>query len=359
MENSKNINWQKIVKPYANADHRKSWLQFFNTVPMFFLTWFLAYKSLNVHYALTLLFSVACSIYMVRIFIIMHDCGHGSYFKSKKLRTIVGYITGIISLTPYVQWCENHATHHQTSGNLDKRGTGDVWTMTLKEYETASKWEKFQYRFYRFPLVTFIIGPVYLFWVIFRFTEKHNTKEGRQSVYITNIALAIIAGVMAYTIGWKNFLLIEVPIVFMAQLLGTWLFYVQHQYEDVYWARNENWSYFEAAIHGSSFLNLPKVMHWCTGYIGYHHLHHLSHKIPNYNLAKCHEENEIFHTARHLGTFESFKSIFMNLYDEEKGDLISFNVATQRMKAATRDKANSKVDAAIASFASVDTGLGK
>lgn len=343
-QNTSNINWQKIVKPYAVADHKKSWFQFFNTVPFFFVFWALAYKSLSIHYGLTFLFSMVAAVFMVRTFIIMHDCGHGSFFKSKKLRTIVGYITGIITITPYVQWANNHATHHQTSGNLDKRGTGDVWTMTLKEYESASLLEKFQYRFYRFPFVTFIIGPIYLFWFTFRFTEKGNTEEARKSVYITNIALAIIIPTAMYFLGWKEFLMVELPILMMAQLLGTWLFYVQHQYEEVYWKRNGEWNYFEAAIMGSSFLKLPKFMHWCTGNIGFHHLHHLSHKIPNYNLERCHNENPVFQQAHSLTMMQSLKSIFLHVYDEEKGDLITFRECARRMKNNQNNKANSSIN---------------
>jgi omega-6 fatty acid desaturase (delta-12 desaturase) len=330
MQENKSPNWQKIVKPYTVPDHAKSWWQVANTLIPFFVLWVLAYKSLAISYWLTFAICVVAQAFVVRTFIIMHDCGHGSFFKSRRLRTIVGYITGILTFTPYWQWTRAHATHHSTSGNLDKRGTGDVWTATVEEYAAMTPWQRFGYKVYRFPLVNFVIGPVYIFQIRFRFFDKGDGPREKRSVIITNIALAAIIGTVSYFVGFKNFLLVQVPITVMCQIFGCWLFYVQHQYEDVYWRHEGDWDYFESAMKGSSFFKLPKVLQWASGNIGFHHLHHLSHQIPNYNLEKCHNENAIFQKPTTIGLFDSFKCASYKLYDEENKEMITFGQYRRR-----------------------------
>lgn len=326
-------NWKKIVRPYMEADHKKSWWQVANTLIPYFATWYLAYRSLEISYWLTLFFCLLNAGFMVRTFIIMHDCGHGSFFKSKKLRTIVGYITGFLTFTPYEQWTADHAAHHQTSGDLDRRGRGDVWTVTAQEYSNMSWSQRLGYRLYRNTFVTFIIGPIYLFQFRFRFTDKRDDAKGRKSVHICNAALLLIIGTLVYAIGWKAFLMIQIPATVVAQFTGTWLFYVQHQYEDVYWERHENWDYFDAAMKGCSYFKMSRLMHWFTGNIGFHHLHHLSHLIPNYNLRRAMEENEIFQEPSVVTWKTCWKTALMKVYDEDRKELITFSEYRKRYEA--------------------------
>ena len=317
-------NWSKLVKPYAVANHNKSWIQFFSSIAGFMFFWFLAYKALAVSYLLTLALSSLSFLFSVRIFIILHDCGHGSYFKSKKLRTIVGYICGIFTITPYQQWTKSHGIHHSTSGNLDKRGIGDMLTYTTGEYEKLTLFQKVYYRFYRHPIMTFFLGPLYIFVVDYRFTSKIDGPKERKSVHITNAALALILIGAHFTIGLKAFFLIQFPITLIACSIGSWLFYVQHQYEDPYWEREENWDFFDAAIIGSSFYKLPKVFQWFTGNIGFHHVHHLSPRIPNYLLEKCYKENTIFQKITPITLWTGLKSLSFRLWDEENRKLVGY-----------------------------------
>jgi omega-6 fatty acid desaturase (delta-12 desaturase) len=259
----------------------------------------------------------------VRIFIIFHDCGHGSFFKSRQANTIVGYITGILTFTPYHLWRHRHAVHHATAGDLDRRGVGDVWTMTLEEYIHATWWKKLIYRIYRFPIFMFIIGPLIVFLVNQRFAGKSVKKRERRSVYITNIALLGILILAHFTIGLKAYILVQLPAFWLSTVVGVWLFYVQHQFEGVYWERHENWDYVKAAINGSSFYKLPKVLQWFTGNIGFHHIHHLSPKIPNYLLERCHRDNPIFQ-VKPVTLWTSLKSLTFRLWDEKNRELVSF-----------------------------------
>lgn len=319
-----NPNWKQVVRKYSTPDHKKSWWQVTNTlVPLFFL-WWLAYKAIAISPWLAVAISAFNQIFFIRAFIILHDCGHGSFFKTKKLRTFVGTICGILTFTPYKQWTREHAGHHQTSGNLSKRGIGDVWTLTAKEYGEMSPWQRVGYHAFRFPLVNFILGPFYIFQIRFRFHQRFDGKEEDQNRYLTNVALFLIIGALCYTIGWKAFLIVHLPIVLLSNTIGTWLFFVQHQYEDTYWRTNEEWDYFEASMKGSSFLKLPKFFKWATGNIGIHHIHHLSHQIPNYNLQAAYDENPMFQDCKVLGFWESFKGIWLKLWDEESQELISF-----------------------------------
>ena len=332
----KKENWKKIVKHYSTPDEGKSWFQVANTLIPYFVLWFLSYQSLKIHFALSLFFSVLLAGFMVRTFIIMHDCGHGSFFKSSKKRTIVGYITGFLTWTPYWQWTNDHAIHHQTSGNLDKRGHGDVWTATVNEYKEMSFWGKIGYRLYRFPPVTFLLGPIFVFQWNFRFFKKHDGPKEKQSVIICNIFLVLMLATAHFTIGLKDFFIVHGIATLIAQIAGTWLFYVQHQYEGVYWRRNESWDYFDSAMEGSSYFKLPAPLQWISGNIGFHHLHHLSHKIPNYKLQKAMEENEIFKNPYTITMGSSLKSAFMHIYDEEHGDLISFGEYSRRYSRGAR-----------------------
>ena len=323
MENTKS-NWKQIVRKYSTPDPVKSWWQVINTLGSFVFLWWLAYKALDISIYLAIFISLVNQIFNIRTFIILHDCGHGSFFKSKKLRTLIGTICGVLTFTPYKQWTREHAGHHQTSGNLDKRGLGDVWTITTAEYSEMSPLAKLGYHAFRFPLVNFVIGPFYIFQIRFRFKQHFDGPEEDRNRYLTNFLIAAIITTLCLTLGWKTFLIVHLPIVLLSNTIGTWLFFVQHQYEDAYWRKNDEWDYFDASIKGSSFLKLPKFFQWSTGNIGIHHIHHLSHQIPNYYLGQAYEENELFQDCKVLGFWESFKGIWLKLWDENTQELISF-----------------------------------
>jgi omega-6 fatty acid desaturase (delta-12 desaturase) len=283
------------------------------------------YKSLIYPYWVTFLLSFLAAGFLVRLFIIFHDCGHGSFFRSQKANGIVGKLIGILAFTPYSPWHYNHKIHHATAGNLDKRDVGDVWTLTVNEYINSSKRRRLKYRLYRNPFVLFIFGAVFVMLINNRLTKKWMKGEERSNVYITNIGIILMAGVISSLIGIKAYLLVQLPILVVSQSIGLWLFYVQHQYEDVFWEKNENWDYKRAAIEGSSFLKLPPILQWFTGNIGFHHVHHLSSRIPNYNLARCHYENDLFRHLKPITLFSSFRTLKLRLWDEASRQMVSFS----------------------------------
>ena len=315
--------WRQAVIPYQSSDTRKSIWQLINTLIPYFLLWTLMYFSLNTSYWLTLLLAIPTGGFLVRTFIIFHDCGHGSFFRTRKANDIVGNITGIITFTPYRHWRKMHAVHHATAGNLDRRGTGDVWTATVDEYRSFPGWKRFFYQIYRNPAVMFIVNPVLLFTIGHRFAGKQANGAERRSVYWTNIVLLIMFLAAHFTIGIKAFLLVQLPILWIGTAAGVWLFYVQHNFEGVYWERHEDWDFVKAGLEGSSFYKLPKVLQWFTGNIGFHHIHHLSPRIPNYLLERCHRENPIFQ-IRPVTIFTSLKSLTYRLWDEKSHQLVDY-----------------------------------
>jgi omega-6 fatty acid desaturase (delta-12 desaturase) len=282
------------------------------------------YRSLEVGYWLTLLLAVPTAGFMVRCFIIFHDCCHGSFFKSIKANDRLGLVLGVLVLTPFYQWKHSHAIHHATAGDLDRRGIGDVYTMTVEEYLAAPWYKKLGYRIMRSPLILFTIGSAFVFTVTHRFFEKSAGKRERSSVIWTNLAIAAVVGWLILEIGWAAFLLVEIPIMLIACGSGVWLFYVQHNFDPTYWERHQEWEFFNAGMDGSSFYKLPRLLQWFTGNIGFHHIHHLSPRIPNYKLEKCHNENPAFQiqplTIRH-----SLQSLFFRLWDEKERMLVGWN----------------------------------
>ncbi len=330
VDSLQDTSWRQLVKKYQTPSLKRSMWQVANSILPFFGLWYVMYRSLEVSYWLTLLLAVPTSGVLVRIFIIAHDCGHGAFFKSKKANDFVGAISGMLTFTPYYQWRLDHAKHHASSGDLDRRGTGDIWTMTITEYEAASRWTRFCYRIYRNPFVMFVIGPIYLFLVFNRIYVRGASPKERMSVLKMNLALAVVVLVMTYTVGLKAFLMIQFPLLFIAGSGGVWLFYVQHQFEGAYWERNDNWDFVKAAMEGSSFYRLPKVLQWMSGNIGFHHIHHLSSRIPNYFLEKCHKENPLFQNAPEITLLTSLKSLRYRLWDEENCQLVSFRALKTR-----------------------------
>lgn len=326
-----------MLAPYAQPSLWGSIWQLVNTLVPYFVLWYLMVLSLKVSYLLTLPLAVLAAGFMVRAFIIFHDCGHGSFFKSRRANDAVGIITGILAFTPYYYWRHDHAIHHATAGDLDRRGTGDVTTLTVQEYLDMPWWKRLGYRIMRNPLILFTIGAFLVFAVFHRFPRPGSGRREVSSVIWTNLALAgLIAGTIAL-IGWQAFLLIAVPVLMMAASAGVWLFYVQHNFEGTYWVRHNRWDFFRAGLHGSSFYQLPGILQWFTGNIGFHHIHHLNSRIPNYLLPKCHRENPVFH-VRPLTILTSLRSLRLRLWDEKTGRMVGFD-ALKRIQPAEQIQA--------------------
>jgi omega-6 fatty acid desaturase (delta-12 desaturase) len=318
--------WSALVAKYQTAHTWQSIWQVVNTFIPFGLVWYLMYLSLTYSYWLTLALALPAAGFLVRIFIIQHDCGHGSFFNTRKANDFLGSVCGVLTMTPYYYWRKSHAIHHASAGSLEDRGIGDIYTMTVKEYLQQSKWGRLKYRLYRHPLILFVLAPTFLFVILHRFPlpESKSWKRERASVYWTNLAIAAMVISLGFVIGLNSFLLIQLPIVVLAATMGTWLFFVQHQFEDTYYANGDQWDYTLAALQGSSYYQLPRVLQWFTGNIGFHHIHHLSPRIPNYRLQKCHEENPVFQQVVVLTLWTSLQSIFLSLWDEEESKLVSF-----------------------------------
>jgi omega-6 fatty acid desaturase (delta-12 desaturase) len=288
--------------------------------------WYLIYLSLSISYWLTVPLALLAGGFLVRVFIIFHDCGHGSFFKSRVVNDTLGILTGVLCFTPYYRWRWEHAVHHSSSGDLDRRGTGDVWTLTVQEYLEASRWKRFAYRLARNPVVLFVLAPMVLFLVIERLPKGKGGTRERLSVHITNLLILCVAIGLSRLMGWKAYLIIQVALIMIAGSAGVWLFYVQHQFEDVYWERREQWDYVKAALQGSSFYKLPKILQWFSGNIGFHHIHHLSPRIPNYHLEKCHQAEPLFQSVKAVTLFSSLKSMGFRLWDEQRRKMVGFSV---------------------------------
>ncbi|HSU79555.1 MAG TPA: fatty acid desaturase [Candidatus Angelobacter sp.] len=325
MSNQKITRLRKDVAPYAQSDTKKSLIQMINTIIPFFLLWFLAYESLSISMWLAIPIAILASGFVIRIFIIFHDCAHLAFFKNKKLNRVIGTITGIITLFPYEQWKTEHSIHHATSSNLDKRGTGDVWVMTVQEYVDASVWKRLTYRLYRNPFILFAMGPIYLYLIKNRFNRKGAKRKERLNTYLINVSIVVVYTLMIWLVGWQAFLIIQLPILIIAGSLGIWLFYVQHQFEDSYFEKEEEWDFVKAAVDGSSFYKLPSVLQWITGHIGYHHVHHLIPRVPNYNLKKAHDATPELQHVTTITLKTSLQSLNFRLYDEENKTFVGFS----------------------------------
>lgn len=333
-DKQKQIQLRKSVAPFAKTETRTSIIQIINSFIPFLLLWFLAYKSLSVSIWLSLVFSVVAAGFVVRIFIIFHDCAHMSFFKSGKANRIVGTIAGIITHFPFEKWKRSHALHHATSGNLDKRGDGDIWVMTVEEYREAGFWLRLGYRLYRNPFILFGLGPLFLLLGSNRFNRKGAPKRERFNTYLINVSIVAIYSLLIWAIGWQAFLAVQFPTMYLAACVGIWLFYIQHTFEDSYFEHEDEWDYVKAAVEGSSYYKLPKILEWITGNIGYHHVHHLAPKIPNYYLEDAHESTPPLQKATTITIAESFKSIRFRLYDPEMKNFVSF----KEFKAMERER---------------------
>jgi acyl-lipid omega-6 desaturase (Delta-12 desaturase) len=321
------VAWQKIVAAYARPDLPSSIWQMINTLVPFFTLFYLSLRSLEVSFWLTLPLTILTAGFMIRAFIIFHDCGHGSFFKSQRANDVVGFVTGLLAFTPYYRWKHAHAIHHATSGDLDRRGVGDVYTMTVREYLDAPWWKKAGYRIMRNPVAMLLIGPVFIFVIVERIPPAKGKRE-IASVWWTNLALAAIVTLMVLTFGWRAYVTVQLLVLFFGTSVGVWMFYIQHNFEGVYWERHARWNYFRASLQGSSFYQLPALLQWFTGNIGFHHIHHLGSKIPNYNLSRAYKENPIFH-VKPLTLRSSLKSLKWRLYDEANRRLAGWDVLKQ------------------------------
>ncbi len=322
--------WQAIVKKYQKPDLRVGLWQIANSFGGLLLTVALMYLALQISPWLTLLLAVPAAGFLVRIFIIQHDCGHGAFFRSKRANDLVGAISGVLTMAPYNFWRKTHAIHHAHHAELEERGIGDVWTMTVTEYRSAPWWKRAGYRIFRNPVFLFGLAPIFNFVVVQRFTlgAKASWRTGeRRSVWLTNLAIAALVTTSILVIGLGPTLLIGLPTMVVAASVGTWLFYVQHQFERTYWEHTPEWDYTLAALHGSSYYDLPRVLQWFTGNIGFHHIHHLSPRIPNYNLERCHRENPLLQRVSRLTLMQSFKTVALALWDEERRRLVTFREA--------------------------------
>lgn len=316
--------WKSIIAEYAKPSHPRAVWQMVNTLVPYFALWYLMWLSLSVSYWLTLGLAALAGLLLVRVFIIFHDCCHGSFFKSKTANDIVGFLTGMLTFTPYGHWRWQHNVHHATSGDLDRRGEGDIWTLTVQEYLEAPRWKRFSYRLSRNPLVLFMLAPLVLFLIYQRFPSSTAKGKDRSSVIWMNVAVTLMVAGGCWLFGWKAYLAMQLPVTLVAGAAGIWMFYVQHQYEDTYWERRDEWDYTTAALEGSSFYKLPKILQWFTGNIGFHHIHHLSSRIPNYNLERCHYSHPMFQQVRPITLASSLRCASLRLWDEEAKKLVGY-----------------------------------
>ncbi len=317
---------RKELSPYAKPDRRQAILQLINTFLPYIVLWAILVYLVNQKYPLEGIIPLIfiASFFLVRIFIFFHDCSHGSFFASPRANTILGYVSGILTFTPFAYWQHNHLVHHGTYADLDHRGVGDIWTLTVEEYQAASRKTRLAYRLYRNPFVFLGVGPGYFFLVTQRFLHQWERENEGYSTTLTNLAILLIILAASLTFGLRTYVLIQLPIMLTAGAIGVWLFYVQHEFEGVYWSRHENWDPVKAALQGSSYYKLPKVLQWFTGNIGLHHVHHVLPRIPNYKLQKSYDESPIMQTLKPLTIRRSLKSLYLNLWDEKQQKLVSF-----------------------------------
>ncbi len=319
--------WLQILARYREPDTTRSILEIVITAGPLIALWLLAWAALSVSYLLTLVLIIPAAGMLLRLFLIQHDCGHGAFFGVRAANDWVGRVISVLTLTPYDVWRRSHATHHATSGNLDKRGIGDIETLTVREYRALPPWRRIRYRLYRHPVVMFGVGPAYVFFLRNRLPAELTRSGWRDwlSAMGTNAAIAVTAAGMMYFVGVVPFLLVHLPIVLLASSIGVWLFYVQHQFEETIWEADPSWSFHDAALYGSSHYDLPLVLRWFTANIGVHHVHHLYSRIPYYRLGRVLRDHPELANVHRLTLLESFAHVKLTLWDEKLKRLVSFN----------------------------------
>ena len=317
---------------YQLPDDRRAIIELILTVLPLAGACVVAWGLLQVHAALALLAAVPAAVFLVRLFLLQHDCGHGSFFSSRAANDWLGRILGVVTLTPYDYWRFSHAQHHATSGNLDRRGLGDIDTLTVEEYNQRSRFGRLQYRLYRHPLVLLGIGPAYMFLIRHRFPTGVWKMGGLplRSVISTNLWAAVLWAAIIWLLGFEVLLYIYLPVVILGSSLGVWLFFIQHQFDDTHWSRSDTWSREAAALHGSSFYDLPRPLMWLTGNIGIHHVHHLSSRIPFHRLPQVLNDHPELKQVGRLTLWDSLRCVRLSLWDETTSELISFSEYRRR-----------------------------
>jgi len=316
---------REIAKRYQQPSVPRAVWQMVNTFGPYGLLWWAMYYTKDVSWWLTIPLAVLAGAFLIRVFIIFHDCGHGSFFASRTANTVVGFFAGLLTLTPYHHWRWEHSVHHATSGNLDERGMGDIWTLTVREYLAASRWKKLAYRLARNPVLLFGVAPLFIFVIWQRIPTKSARPREKWSVHLMNLALVVKAVALSRVFGWQAYLAIQLVAMMVAGGAGLWMFYVQHQFEDVYWEHDAKWDHTAAALEGSSFYKLPRLLQWFSGNIGFHHIHHLNANIPNYNLERCHRACPQFQAVQPLTLRTSLKSLRLRLWDEQERRMVGYD----------------------------------
>jgi omega-6 fatty acid desaturase (delta-12 desaturase) len=286
------------------------------------------FVAFRISYLLVLALSILAAGFLVRTFIVFHDCAHGSFVGSKRANAMLGAGLGVLLYTPFALWRHEHAVHHATNGDLDRRGVGDVQTLTVDEYRARSWRGRFHYRLFRNPIVMFLIGPMWVLLIGPRLVKRGMRPRLRRSVLGTNLALAVVLAGLCWLVGWKELLLVQSPPLLLAGAVGIWLFYVQHQFEDAYWQTSDAWSFEDAALQGSSHLDLPRILRFFTGNIGLHHVHHLSARIPNYNLQAAHEAGGLERVTT-LSLRDGLRAVRLKLWDHDQRRLVTFREANR------------------------------
>jgi acyl-lipid omega-6 desaturase (Delta-12 desaturase) len=325
-----------MLEPYTRPHLGRSLLDIATSVVPYVALTALMYLVVDSSYWLMIAIAIPASGFMLRTFILFHDCSHGSFMPSRRANVWLGAVLGLIVYSPFQSWRHSHAVHHATAGDLDRRGVGDVYTLTVAEYAGRSWPSRLGYRLFRNPLVMFGLGPVFSLVIGPRVFSRRSRPRIRRSVMGTDIALAVLVGALIWVAGWRDYLLVQSSTVLLAGAAGVWLFYVQHQFEDTYWQNAAGWTYADAALRGSSYLKLPKVLQFFTGNIGVHHVHHLSARIPNYNLQRAHDENPIFHDVPTLSLWDGLRAVRLKLWDEDRGRLVTFAEARTPVPVAVR-----------------------
>jgi acyl-lipid omega-6 desaturase (Delta-12 desaturase) len=316
--------WREPLAPYTRADLRRAMVDLATSVVPYVALSVLMYLALSVSYLLVLAIAVPAAGFLLRTYMVFHDCAHGSFLPSRRANVWLGTALGLVVFSPFQSWRHNHAVHHATAGDLERRGVGDVFTLTVGEYWARPWPRRLAYRLFRNPLVMFGLGPIWAMFIQPRLVSRSMRPRIRRGIVATNIVLAVLVGALCALLGWREYLLVQAPTALLAGAAGVFLFYVQHQFEGTYWTSAADWSFVDAALQGSSYLKLPRVLQFFTASIGLHHVHHLSAKIPNYNLQRAHDDNPIFHAVPVLSVWDGLRAVRLKLWDEDRGRLVTF-----------------------------------
>jgi len=332
--------WRESLAPYAKPDLARSVFDVATSVVAYLALTAVMYMALDVSLLLVLVLAVPAAGALVRTFIVFHDCAHGSFLPWRRANHWLGIACGLLVYAPFHIWRHEHAVHHASAGDLDRRGRGDLETLTVAEWVALSRTKRLAYRTFRNPLVMLGLGPIWALMIEPRLVPGSARARFGRTIIATNIALAVLLGGLCALVGWRAVLVVQLPTAMLAGAAGIWMFYVQHQFEDVYWERKEDWSYAEAALRGSSYLKLPRFLQFVTGNIGLHHVHHLSARIPNYNLQRAHDENPVFHDVPQLNFWDGVRALQLKLYDEDRARMVTFRETRPVRTTVARRRSN-------------------